>query len=69
MTKKYIAPGLIDLRLVVRAGKAWAAIEFESGRSTGLTARWASLTTDDPVTQRLIEDSREWKNKRIILKT
>ncbi|MEZ3550227.1 MAG: hypothetical protein K1W02_05785 [Muribaculaceae bacterium] len=64
--KRYVVPGLLDFRLLARIGKAWTMVDFTGGRSSGYGIRWASLTTDDPVLQVLIESSKEFRDQKII---
>jgi len=66
--KTYLAPGLLDLRLIVRAGSAWTTVDFTGGRSSGYGSCCARYSTADPVMQRLIENSPEFANGRIIIK-
>lgn len=66
--KTYLVPGLLDLRLIVRAGDAWTTIDFTGGRSSGYGACCARHSTDDPVAQRLIENSPEFRSGRIIVR-
>lgn len=67
--KKYIAPGLLDLRLVVHTGKAWTNIEFKGGRSSGYGDYSAAFSTSDPSLQYLIEHTPEFKSGRIYLES
>lgn len=67
MPKTYIAPGLLDLRLVLRAGTAWITVEFKGNRSSGYGEHSAKFTTDDPSLQYLIEKSPEFHTGRIYL--
>lgn len=64
-TKTYIAPGLLDFRLVVRAGKAWTTIDFTGGRSSGYGNCWARFSTSDAVVQAMIENSPEYRNGKV----
>ncbi len=64
--RTYMAPGLLDLTLRLRAGAAWTVVEFTGGRSSGYGNHWAGFATDDPVLAYLIESSPEFKSGRII---
>lgn len=63
--KTYIAPGLLDLRLVLHAGRAWKTVEFKGGRSSGYGDYSARFSTDDEVLQHLIEKSPQFLSGRI----
>ncbi len=67
MSKTYIAPGLLDLRLVLRAETAWITVEFKGARASGYGEYAAKYTTDDPSLQYLIEQSPEFRSRRIYL--
>lgn len=64
--RTYLAPGLLDLTLRLRAGAAWTVVEFTGGRSSGYGNYWASFTTEDDVIAYLIENSPEFQSGRII---
>lgn len=66
-TKTYTAPGLLDLQLVLHAGKAWVTVNFTGGRVSGYGEYRASFSTDDPALQHLIESSPEYLSGRIRL--
>lgn len=63
--KTYIAPGLLDLRLVIHTGSSWTTVEFKGGRSCGYGDYLASFTTADASLQYLIERSPEFQSGRI----
>ena len=65
MKKTYIAPGLLDLQLVLHAGAAWVTVEFTGGRSLGYGDYSAKYSTSDPSLQYLIEHSPEYTSGRI----
>lgn len=67
MKKIYIAPGLLDLRMVLHAGAAWITVDFKGGRACGYGEYSASFATADPALQYLIEESPEFKSGRIFL--
>ncbi len=67
MKKTYIAPGLLDFRMVLLAGDAWVTLEFKGGRSSGYGEYSATFSTDDPSLQYLIAQSPEFRNGRILL--
>lgn len=67
MSKTYIAPGLLDLHLVLRAGCAWLTVEFKGGRLSGYGDYAATFATCDPSLQFLIENSPEFRTGRIYL--
>ena len=69
MRKTYYAPGLLDLQLVLHAGKAWTTVHFTGGRLSGYGDYRASFTTDDTTLQALIEKSRDFLSGRIRLAT
>lgn len=69
MPKIYTTPGLLDLRLVLRAGKAWITVEFKGARSSGYGDYAAKFTTDNATLQYLIEHSPEFLAGRISLQT
>lgn len=64
--KKYIAPGLLDLTMRVRAGDAWVTVSFTGGHSVGFNRRWASFTTNDEVMIHLIENSPEFRSGKVM---
>ncbi len=63
--KTYIAPGFIEFRLVLRLGEAWVSVTFKGGRIGGYGDYQAIFTTSDPVLQYMIEQSPDFKCKRI----
>lgn len=65
MQKTYIAPGLLDFRLVLHTGRSWVTVEFSGGRSSGYGEYSATFTTDDPSLQYLIDNSPEFRSGRI----
>lgn len=65
--KTYVAPGLLDLRMVLPAGKAWITVDFTGGRSSGYGTRWARFATDDAAVQGLLERSAEFASGKITL--
>ncbi len=65
--KTYLAPGLLDLRLVIRTGASWTTVEFRGGRSCGYGEYMASFSTADPSLQYLIESTPEFQSGRIYL--
>lgn len=65
--KKYIAPGLLHLRLVLHAGAAWKTVEFKGGRASGYGDYAATFSTSDPSLQYLIENSPDFISGRIYL--
>lgn len=67
--KTYLAPGLLDLRLIVRADGAWATVDFTGGRNSGYGSCCARYSTDNPVMKRLIEATPEFISGKIILKS
>ncbi len=67
MNKTYTAPGLLDLQLVIHAGKAWVTVNFTGGRVAGYGEYRASFSTSDPALQHLIETSPEYLSGRICL--
>ena len=67
--KTYIAPGLLDLRLVIYTGKAWITVEFKGGRSCGYGDYIATFSTADLTLQYLIERSPEFQSGRIQIAT
>ena len=67
--KTYIAPGLLDLRMVIHTGTAWTTIEFKGGRCCGYGEYVATFSTDDRSLQYLIERSPEFRSGRIQIAT
>lgn len=67
MTKTYAARGLLDYRMALNIGGAIIRIIFSGGTmgSNGLVP--AKYTTDNPVIQKYVESSPQFKNKRIYL--
>ncbi len=65
--RTYVAPGLLDFTLMLKAGKAWTTVEFSGGRSSGYGNFWARFTTDDEVIAHMIENSPEFRKGKVRL--
>lgn len=65
--KTYMAPGLMELRLVLHVGNAWIPVVFKGGRRGGYGDYQALFSTDDPTLQYVIERSPEYLSRRIVL--
>ncbi len=61
----YMAPGLMELRLMLRVGAAWIPVTFKGGRRGGYGDYQAIFTTSDAALQYMIEQSPEYKSQRI----
>ena len=68
MIKTYMAPGLVDFKLVLRAGPAWVAVDFIGGRANGFGQHSAVFTTAEKPLQYLIEKSPEFLSGKIVIK-
>lgn len=67
MKKTYAARGLLDWQMALNVGGAIIKICF-SGGSMGINGVIpAKYTTDNPVIQRIIEDTMQFKNGKILL--
>lgn len=64
--RTYAAPGLRDLRLRLRGDGCTVAVDFAGGRTDGYTVTAATYTTDDPLVQRLIEESKAFATGKIV---
>lgn len=64
--KTYLAPGLMEFRLVLHVGEAWIPVNFKGGRLGGYGDYQAIFSTDDPILQYAIEQSPEYNSRRII---
>ena len=67
VSKTYMAPGLMELRLVLHVGNAWIPVVFKGGRRGGYGDYQALFSTDDPTLQFVIERSPEYLSRRIVL--
>lgn len=67
--KTYAVKGLIEWVMTLDVGGALIRIKFMGGSMGSNGVIPAKYTTDSPVIQRLIEESKEYKNKRIYLHT
>ena len=66
--KTYLAPGLLEFRLIIPTGSAWIPIDFKGGRSSGYGDYVAFFSTADPSLQYLIEHTPEFATGRICRK-
>lgn len=65
--KTYGVEGLVDWTAELRAGKAKLIINFTGGGMTSFGITPAEFTTDNPIHQAIIENSREFKRGKIKL--
>ena len=68
MAKKvYAARGLLDFQVALNVGGAIVRLCFSGGTMGSNGVIPAKYVTDNPVIQRFIEDSTQFKNNRIYL--
>lgn len=65
--KTYGVPGLTEWHGKVRAGNIEVSVSFKGGTASPSGAQPAYFVTKDPITQFIIENSKEYKNGFIIL--
>lgn len=65
--KTYGVPGLTEWHGKVRAGSIEVQVSFKGGTASPSGAQPAYLTTKDPITQFVIENSKEFKRGTIVL--
>lgn len=67
MEKTYIAKGLLEFQMVIPIGRAKIRICFSGGSMGSNGVLPARYTTDNPVIQKIIEDSEHMKKGRIAI--
>lgn len=65
--KTYAIYGLMEYLARIPVGGTTVDVHFTGGQLSGFGIRPATYSTDDPVMQRLIERSRDYRSKRIRL--
>jgi hypothetical protein len=67
MTKKYGMRGVCEYVLRIPCGKATIVCNFTNGNLQSRQPIPASMTTSNPIVQRVIEASEKFKNKKIFI--
>ena len=65
--KTYVATGLLDFKMALSVGGAIIRICFSGGSMGANGVIPAKYTTDNPVIIKIIEDSKQFKSRRITL--
>lgn len=65
--KKYGVQGYMEWQAVIRCGKATVTVHFSGGSLTGYGVTPAEFTTENPMTQAIIENSEYFKKGKIFL--
>ena len=62
----YMVKGLLEWRHLLRCGGALIPVEFTGGMMSGNGMVPGRFTTDNPVIQKLIKESKEFKDNLIV---
>lgn len=65
--KTYGVSGFMEWKALLKCGKATVSVHFSGGSLTGYGVTPAMFTTENPLKQALIENSREFKSGKIFL--
>lgn len=65
--KTYGVSGYMEWVALIECGKATVKVHFSGGSLTGYGVTPAEFTTQNPMTQAIIENSKEFKNGKIFL--
>ena len=65
--KTYGVQGYMEWQALIRCGKATVTVHFSGGSLTGYGVTPAEFTTENPMTQAIIENSDHFKNGKIFL--
>ena len=69
--KTYCVKGLLEWKMLLPTGipaKPYCSVTFEGGQITGYGVAPATFSTSDPFLQKLIENSKWFKNNRIYVR-
>lgn len=67
MKKTYIARGMLEWHLLLRAGNAMIPVAFTGGSMGANGIIGAKFTTDNPALQKMIEASEFYRKHRICI--
>lgn len=62
----YVVTDMLEWHTFFRAGKVKIPVSFTGGAHTPYGIAGGRFTTDSPLIQRIIEDSDEFKSRRVI---
>lgn len=67
MKKRYVVAGMMEWYPIFKVGRMRLQLSFTGGHLCGGASTAASYETSDPVVQKVIESSAEFRNGRIKL--